>query len=611
MNSGSAVALPVVSSQLYGWNPAALPTSLTALLLVILAIVVIVRQRGARLAFLFSQMIFFVAVWFFAFSWMYCARDQVNAATWARIGVGAITFLPAAVYHFSATVLRLWEKRRLLARLLWTVDVVLAVFCLSTDAVVAGVYRYSWGYYPRFGWFAAPFLLIFGGVLVFHLLEYLRQMRRSQVASRRRGIRSLVISFAIVYLSAVDFLPMFHLAVYPFGFIFVAAFLIYAAGAIKRHRFNSITPARAAREILETMADALVVCDSEARIRVVNGAVRTLFGYAEADLLGKSIDALDPDESFPLRHLLSRGTLRDVETVVRARGGQRIDVSISVSPLSDSEVEAGSVLIARDIRERKRAEDERRDFVVKLQQSNRELEEFARVASHDLQEPLRKIQAFGDRLRTRCVDQIAPEGIDYLERMLAAAKRMQSLIGDLLSFSRVTTKAQAFVPVDLRAVIREVMVDLEVRIQQSGGRVEVAELPSIEADPLQMRQLFQNLISNALKFRHADVEPHVRIDSSPLRLAPDSLHNEDEWCEIRVADNGIGFDEKYLDRVFTVFQRLHGRSEYEGTGIGLAICRKIVERHGGQITAKSAPGSGAAFIITLPRHHRTREETAA
>lgn len=231
-----------------------------------------------------------------------------------------------------------------------------------------------------------------------------------------------------------------------------------------------------------------------------------------------------------------------------------------------------------------------------LQRSNRELEQFASVASHDLQEPLRKIQAFGDRLMTRCSSELGEQGRDYLERMQGSATRMRSLIDALLSFSRVTTKAQPFTSVNLDLVATDVVADLEDRIQRMGGQVELRPLPTLDADASQMRQLLQNLIGNGLKFARPNTRPMVRVES---RLLP-VTNGEIARCEISVADNGIGFEEVYLDRIFELFQRLHGRQEYEGTGMGLAICRKIAERHGGSITAQSAPDEGAKFIVTLP-----------
>jgi light-regulated signal transduction histidine kinase (bacteriophytochrome) len=246
---------------------------------------------------------------------------------------------------------------------------------------------------------------------------------------------------------------------------------------------------------------------------------------------------------------------------------------------------------------------EHRRTEAELARSNAELEQFAYVASHDLQEPLRKIQAFGGLLAAIDSEALSEQGRDYLGRMRDAARRMQALINDLLAFSRVTTRGRPFTSVDLTQVANEVLSDLQISIEQSGGRVELSDLPSIDADPMQMRQLLQNLVGNALKFRRDDAAPVVKVYEEPLN------GHERALCQINVQDNGIGFDEKYLDRIFILFQRLHSRDEYEGTGMGLAICSKIVQRHGGSITAKSTPGQGATFMVTLPRKQSRVEET--
>ncbi len=240
-----------------------------------------------------------------------------------------------------------------------------------------------------------------------------------------------------------------------------------------------------------------------------------------------------------------------------------------------------------------------------LERSNRELQDFAAVASHDLQEPLRKVQAFGDRLKTQCGAAMDAQGQDYLDRMLNATRRMQTLIQDLLTFSRVGSKPRSFVPVDLAQVTREVLSDLEVRISETHALVEVGDLPTIDADATQMRQLLQNLIGNALKFHQKGKPPAVRVYAETAGFVPAA----DVVFRLVVEDQGIGFDEKYLDRIFTVFQRLHSRAEYEGTGVGLAVCRKIAQRHGGDIAATSTLGEGARFRVSLPSRHAT--ETGA
>ena len=247
-----------------------------------------------------------------------------------------------------------------------------------------------------------------------------------------------------------------------------------------------------------------------------------------------------------------------------------------------------------------------------LMRSNEELQQFAYIASHDLQEPLRKIQAFGDRLKTKYSEVLTEQGRDYLDRMQNAAHRMQVLINDLLSLSRVTTKIQSFIPINLTQATQEVLSDLEIRIQQTQAQIEVGELPTLNADPLQMRQLLQNLLSNALKFHRDDAPPLIKIYSRRLlgqEHKPSGILPMAEVYQLFIEDNGIGFDEKYLDRIFNVFQRLHSRNEYEGAGMGLAICRKIVENHGGSITAKSTPGQGTTFIVTLPiKSHKSENQ---
>jgi len=257
-------------------------------------------------------------------------------------------------------------------------------------------------------------------------------------------------------------------------------------------------------------------------------------------------------------------------------------------------LERDNTALEGEIRARKLAQEQLERLAHQLEASNRELQQFASVASHDLQEPLRKIVVFGDRLRAKFGDQLGEQGSDYVDRMMNAAGRMRTLIDDLLEFSRVMTRARPFVPVNLGEVIHEVLGDLEVLIESKGAVIDVGDLPTIQADPTQLRQVFQNLIANALKFQGEGAVPHVAIRAEPAACG--ALPG---W-KITVRDNGIGFEQQHADRIFAPFQRLHGRSEFGGSGIGLAIVRRIVERHGGTIAAESSLGHGAAFLITVP-----------
>jgi light-regulated signal transduction histidine kinase (bacteriophytochrome) len=234
-----------------------------------------------------------------------------------------------------------------------------------------------------------------------------------------------------------------------------------------------------------------------------------------------------------------------------------------------------------------------------LQRSNRELEEFAFVASHDLQEPLRKIRAFGDRLQQKFSAELGETGSDYVLRMQSASERMSALIDDLLSFSRVTTKQRPFVRVDLNEVMHRVMDDLDYSIEETNAQLHIDPLPIIDADASQIAQVFMNLIANSLKFHSLDARPIIAV-TSEINVASPVVDDIRSWCCLRFSDQGIGFEAQYAERVFSLFQRLHGRNEYSGTGIGLALCRKIIERHGGTITAQSEPREGAIFTIYLP-----------
>ena len=376
--------------------------------------------------------------------------------------------------------------------------------------------------------------------------------------------------------------------------------------------------------ILETSLDPIITINHEGLISEFNKASEQIFRRKQSEVIGtRPSEILFPPEMIEghqnrIDRYLNAGegsmlSKRTEVTAVRANG----ELFPAELTMTISQEQGAPVLtfFVRDISERKQAEEEQRRYARDLERSNRELEQFAYVASHDLQEPLRKIRTFGDRLQRNCEASLDEIGLDCLHRMQNAAGRMQELINGLLNLSRVTTKTADFVPVDLGKIAREVVSDLEVKIEQSGALVEIGNMPTIQADPMQLRQLLQNLIGNALKFQEKGTIPSVKVEArytvnrterATAAQNPGSDISK-EMCRITVEDNGIGFDEKYLDRIFKVFQRLHPRDIHEGTGVGLAICRKIVERHNGTITAQSEPDQGAKFIVTLPvRQEKTR-----
>ena len=424
-----------------------------------------------------------------------------------------------------------------------------------------------------------------------------------------------------------DLVGMAGIANRPGGYdpsmvVWLQPFLSACANLIQSYRSQKAqheTESRLRRErdftktILDTIGALVMVLDGEGRVVSFNRACQQVTGYTLDDIQGTYLWRLPFVPR--LQQAMARKFWRTFDGSWYPDGWEaewyhKTEESSTIAwtnrVLRDDEGKVAYVISAgMDVTSQRRTEQEReaalirlRETTSELERSNQALQDFASVASHDLQEPLRKIQSFGGRLKVKHADALGTDGQDYLNRMLSA-ERMQSLIQDLLAYSRVTTKARPFVSLSLEEIVQGVLSDLEARLLQTGGVVQVDPLPCLEADPLQMRQLFQNLIGNALKFMKPGEPPVVQITLHPTENTG--------RLKLTISDNGIGFDPQYAERIFAVFERLHGRNEYEGTGIGLAICRKIMDRHNGTITATSPPEGGAVFTLELPLTQQEKE----
>lgn len=361
------------------------------------------------------------------------------------------------------------------------------------------------------------------------------------------------------------------------------------------------------RITLASIGDAVITTDPKGLITSLNSVAEVLTGWQNEQAVGKPMtqvfsiinEVTGKKIEDPVGEVMRSGLVVGLadRTALIARDGTVIPVEDSAAPIQNGDHEIqGVVMVCRDVTEKRKIEQALTNYSERLERSNQELEQFATVASHDLQEPLRKVIKFGDLLRVQTGGALSAEQQDTLGRMTSAADRMQDMVRDLLDLSRVNSQGGKFEETDMGEEAREAVANLETRILATQGTVVIEPLPKIEADPIQIRLLLQNLIGNAIKYHKPGIPPLVSVSGQAGPVLP----GVGPAVTIKVVDNGIGFNESQAEVIFEPFKRLHGRSEYEGTGIGLAICKKIVLRHRGNIIAHSQPDKGSTFIITLP-----------
>ena len=369
-------------------------------------------------------------------------------------------------------------------------------------------------------------------------------------------------------------------------------------------------------KIADFFPGIVYIYDTDTRkLKYINKKITDLLGYSLADVLTWGNDLMrivhKDDQENVHRELQKFIALEDNESYsynarLTDKSGTWKHFRTMGTVLNRVDGRAASILfIAQDITSELENQLSLEEKIRDLDRSNKELEEFAYVASHDMNEPLRKITTFIERLENKYKTELGADGKLYLTRIAASVENMRHLIDTLLEFSRTTRTKQTFVSVDLNGIVKDVQTDLELKIEETATTIHIELLPGIEAIPSQMKQLFDNLLSNSIKFKKADVPPVITIRCLRLTRRQKEQHHLDAgntWFKIDFTDNGIGFEPEYNQRIFQIFQRLHGKTEYPGSGIGLAICKKIIDQHKGIIYATGEPDNGATFTIILPEH---------
>jgi len=592
----------------YSFNIHAVPPLVTAFFVLLLGLSVVVREKGSRVSLLYLSYTLAACAWLFAAALALFMPSEERAYEWMKFANAGVAMIPAALYHFSVVVLGLEQGRRRRVWFAWAVSTFFLAISLLTDILFDGFYHYSWGIFLKFRSSALLFIFYFFVMTVSTLRLYWLEYRKSGPnTTKHHRAREFLIAFSIGYLGTLDFLPAIGVPYYPLSSVPMICMLILASRAIWRYRLVDITPAFAAREIIDTMNDALIVVDPERIVRLVNQATCSLLGFREQDLVGKRpSEGMASCRQFAeqLEAFIEKDAVRNIEVECGPHNGIFRTLSLSASIMRNPRGEPlATVCLVNDITDRKRAEQEREHLIAQLQEANEKLQSidkmktnFVSTVSHELRTPLTTIKAFVELLLMK---RGMPEEkkIRLMSTINLETDRLARLVTDLLDLSRVESGAMNWTVEDvcLEDVIKNVITSMEVLFENKGLRVSTAfssPLSRLSGDRDRLIQVVTNLLSNAVKFSRPGGEIHVsaRQEVFPAQIVVD------------ISDTGIGIPEEDLELIFETFQRSEDRqiAGIEGSGLGLAITRLLVEHHGGRIWAASRYGQGSTFTFTLP-----------
>jgi PAS domain S-box-containing protein len=593
----------------YVINPLALQTLVVALGLIALGIYGLIREQGSQASLVFFILALSMGVWLFAFSWMYSAIDEHLAMWWAKAAYVGIAFIPAAVYHFTALILEDYEKVRKRVLTVWVIGAIFIALILTTDIQFRSLYRYSWGYYPKSSITSIPFILFFFGVMILTLRSFVEAYRHARKGSARLiRARTLMIAFATGYLASTDFIASFGIRWHPFGYIAIFIFIVVSGRSIFRYRFMAITPAFAARQIVDTMHDALIVLDPDGIVRLVNQATCSLFGFHEKDIVGGQLTAgmvHNVDFARKLEKVIRGGTVDNYEIDYQPPDGSRRVISVSTSAMHNpSREKLATVCVVSDITDQKRAEEERERLITQLREANEKLQtidkmksDFVSMVSHELRTPLTTIKAFIEILN---IKKGMPEDqkAKLMSTITIETDRLTFLITDLLDLARIESGSMKWriESISVEDMIRSAVSSMKPLFENKNLHMTTEfspRLSPVDGDRDRLLQVVTNVISNAVKFTPAGGSIHIAAHETTDPIAQ---------IVVEISDTGMGIRPEDLEPIFEKFHRSEDprTSTIDGTGLGLAIARQIVEYHGGRIWAKSVSGKGSTFTFTLP-----------
>lgn len=561
----------------------------------VIGALVLLRERGSRVGLSFGAFAAGVSLWLTALGAACSAHSPVLAWWWARLATVGLTFIPTLVYLFTLVVVdRLWEFRPFL----WASIAVSALFCaggLWTNWLITGFSQQAWGNAPQYGPLNALFLAFLFGLMAVSLRLYWVEYRRASPGTQKQRFEGFLLAFCVAYLGSFDYFSLYRAPVYPFGYLPIFVFLVMASRAVTRYSLSAIAQGFAAHQILDTMQGAVLVADLKGVIRVANRAACLLLGYDEAELHGLPFPAITEGPGGPVLSLQALlrgdGTVRDHEMGWRTKRAKRVDVSVSASVLRGRDTAVGVVYVALDITERKRAAEALQAANARMKELAAIKDEFVAKVSHELRTPLTAIKEGISLMLDGALGAVNVEQHEFLAMVDQNIDRLTELISNMLDLSKIEAGRLRLLRrrVAMASLVDMTITSFKALAGQRTVRLEPAQVPHVFADTNRLLQVLGNLLSNAVKFTADTGTVTFRLDQKNGHVF------------VSVHDDGVGIAEDEVPKLFEKFSQVGpGSSRATGTGLGLALCKELVELHKGRIAVASRPGQGSTFTFSVP-----------